>query len=80
LTITIVLHFLNSEPVVGEMDKLPEPTDNLVVVHHPRMRDGKDVSYIDGNVSTVIWPIEHITFIEILSDKDEDKIIGFVRE
>lgn len=80
MTITVVLHFLNSEPVVGELEKIPEPADNLVIVHHPRMRDGKDVSYIDDEVSTVIWPIESLTFIEILSDKDEDKIIGFVRE
>jgi hypothetical protein len=44
------------------------------------MRDGKDVPYLAENVITVLWPIDKIHFIEILSGKEEEEIIGFVRE
>ncbi len=77
----IILHILNSEPIVGEIDELPAPTDNIITLHNPRHLDGKDVEYIQEEVSTVIWPIEKINFIEIMSGEEEDEdIIGFVRE
>jgi len=77
----IILHILNSEPIVGEIDELPAPTDNIITLHNPRHLDGKDIEYIQEEVSTVIWPIEKINFIEIMSGEEEDEdIIGFVRE
>ena len=77
----IILHILNSEPILGEIDELPTPTDNIITLHNPRHLDGKDVEYIQEEVSTVIWPIEKINFIEIISGEEEDEdIIGFVRE
>jgi hypothetical protein len=77
----VILHILNSEPILGEIDELPAPTDNILMVHNPRHIDGKDIGYIQENVSTVIWPIEKINFIEIMAGEEEDEeIIGFVRE
>jgi hypothetical protein len=32
------------------------------------------------NVNTVIWPISRMNFIEILPTKEQEEIIGFVRE
>jgi hypothetical protein len=50
-------------------------------LHNPRHLDGKDISYIQEQVSTVIWPLEKINFIEIMPGEEEDEdIIGFVRE
>lgn len=77
---TIILHVTGEASVTGEVDELPKPTDNFVLVKNPRQRDGKDLSYIDNNVVKVIWPITRINFIEILEDEQEEKIIGFVRE
>jgi hypothetical protein len=80
VTFTIILHVLNADPVVGEVDDLPTATDNMVVVHNPRRLDGKDLHYLAENVVTVYWPIERLNFIEVLSGKEEEQIIGFVRE
>jgi hypothetical protein len=77
---TIVVHIMNSDPVVGEVDELPGTSDNMVKVSHPRRADGKDVHYIADNAITVYWPIERINFIEVLTEGEEEKIIGFVRE
>ncbi|MGW8250347.1 MAG: hypothetical protein ACWGO1_06870 [Anaerolineales bacterium] len=77
---TLILHILNTDPVVGEVDELPSPSDNLVIIHNPRRLDGKDVHYLADNVVTVFWPIERLNFIEVLAGKEEEEIIGFVRE
>jgi hypothetical protein len=81
MSLLVLLHILNSEPILGEIDELPSPTDNILTVHNPRHMDGKDINYIQEEVSTVIWPIEKINFIEIMAgEEEEEDIIGFVRE
>ena len=80
MTHTIILHIAGEPAIAGEVDELPKPTDNLVIVSNPRMRDGKDLHYLDHNVVKVIWPLAKIGLIEVLESTEEDKIIGFVRE
>lgn len=81
MSFSVVIHILNAEPILGEVDELPSPSDNIITVHNPRRKDGKEVNYIEEQVSTVIWPLEKISFIEILPNQEsEEEIIGFVRE
>ncbi|MGA9532140.1 MAG: hypothetical protein WBR18_05440 [Anaerolineales bacterium] len=77
---TVLVHVSNEDPVIGEMEELPTPTDTSITVNNPRLRDGKDLPYLAGNVVTVVWPMHRINFIEILPTADEEKVIGFVRE
>lgn len=77
---TILIHIQNEDPVVGEVDELPKPTDVTVTLKNPRKRDGKDLNYIDPSVTTVIWPFTRINFIEIMPSEEEEEIITFVRE
>ncbi len=77
---TVLIHIANEDPVVGEIETLPGPTDMLITVKHPRRKDGKDIHYLDANVNTVIWPLSRITFIEVMPGVEEEEIISFVRE
>jgi hypothetical protein len=77
---TIVLHIAGESAVLGEIEELPKPTDTLITVSNPRLRDGKDIHYLESNVVKVIWPIEKLTLIEILESEEEESLIGFVRE
>jgi len=77
---TIVLHVSGEEAVVAEIDELPAIDATSVMVKNPRRMDGKDLHYLDENVVTVIWPMSRLNFIEILPTKEEEEIIGFVRE
>jgi hypothetical protein len=70
---------LNEDPVLGEIDELPEKNDTLMTIRSPRRRDGKDLPYLEANISTVIFPTSRISFIEVLPGSDEE-IISFVRE
>jgi len=77
---TVVLHIAGEPSVVGEVDELPKPTDTLLSVSNPRLRDGKDIHYLEHNVVKVIWPIDKIGLIEVLESAEEENLIGFVRE
>jgi hypothetical protein len=77
---TVILHIAGESAIAGEVDEIPKPTDTIIVVNNPRLRDGKDIHYLEANVSKVIWPIAKINLIEVLESAEEEKIIGFVRE
>jgi hypothetical protein len=77
---TLILHLLNTDPIMGDADELPSPNDTMVVVKNPRKLDGKDLHYIADNVTTVYWPIDRLNFIEVLGEGENEEIIGFVRE
>jgi hypothetical protein len=77
---SIILHIPGEPSIIGEVDELPKPTDNLVTVSNPRQRDGKDIHYLEHNVVKVIWPIDKISLIEVLESEEEERLIGFVRE
>ena len=80
MSYTLVLHVSGEEAVVAEADELPAQDATNITVKNPRRMDGKDLHYLDENVVTVIWPMNRINFIEILPTKEEEEIIGFVRE
>lgn len=77
---TVLIHIQNEDPVLCEMDELPSKGDLLLIVKNPRRKDGKDLMYLDANVTTVIWPVARINFIEVIPTGEDEEIIGFVRE
>jgi hypothetical protein len=77
---TVLIHIANEDPVLGEVEQLPGPADQSILVKNPRRRDGKDLPFLQANVTDVIWPIIRISFIELIPGSDEEQIIGFVRE
>jgi hypothetical protein len=80
VTITLILHVQNQDPVMGEVEEMPSPTDSLVILKNPRRVDGKDLHYLAETVTTVLWPVDRLNFIEVMSSEEEDQIMGFVRE
>jgi hypothetical protein len=77
---TILLHIQNEDPVLGEVEQLPSPTDLLITLTNPRRIDGKDLHYLAENVVQVSWPVHRLNFIEYMPSRDEEDIFGFVRE
>jgi len=77
---SIILHLAGETAIIGEVDELPKNTDTIITVNNPRLRDGKDLHYIEANVVKVIWPLVKITLIEVLESQEEENLIGFVRE
>ena len=77
---TVMVHILNEDAILAEVDQLPGSTDTLITIKNPRRRDGKDVLFIDVNVVTVIFPLTRINFIEVIPSGEGEEIIGHFRE
>lgn len=77
---SVLIHINNEDPVMGEVESLPGLNDVLICLKNPRRKDGKDLTYLEMNVSTVMWPMHRINFIEVIPGGEEEEIISFIRE
>jgi hypothetical protein len=77
---TLIVHLNNEDAVVGEVEELPEPSAQFLIVTSPRLRDGRDVSYLLPETNTVIYPWTRIHSIEILPTESDEQIVTFIRE
>lgn len=77
---TLFVHLQNEEPLIVEVDELPGPQDTLIVGRHPRRRDNKEVHYILAEVTTVIFPVSRIHFIEVMPTGEEEEVFKLYRE
>ena len=77
---TIIVHVMNEDPVVCDVEELPSPDATAVLVHNPRRRDGMDLQYLDEGVTSIMYPWHRINFIQVMSSATTEEIIGFVRE
>jgi hypothetical protein len=78
--VTVIIHVSNEDPVMGEIESLPGPTDNIIALKNPRRKDGKDLKTLEANVSIVLYPIAKLNYIEVVSSESDEEIITFVRE
>jgi hypothetical protein len=78
---TVVIHLLNEDPVMAEIEGLPDPGASYIMCTNPRRRDGKTLHYITPEAVTFIFPWNRITFIEFLPVEGEEReIIEFYRD
>jgi len=80
MSTTVIIHIRNAEPILAEIEELPQASDLLITLSNPRQRDGKDLLFLERNVVTVIWPIAEISFIEILPGETAEEVVSFIRE
>ena len=81
MSITVIVHITNEEAVLGEIENLPDSSDQVIVIDNPRRRDGKDLHYLEDEATTIIIPWHRINFIEIMpSETEMEEVITFVRE
>jgi hypothetical protein len=84
LAIRVIVHVLNEDAVLADVEKLPDPQDNCIVAYNPRKRDGKPLPLLADGVTTVIYPWTRVTYVEILDEANgmpsADKVVGFFRE
>jgi len=78
--ISVIIHVANEDPILGEIDALPSSMDTNIIVKNPRRRDGKDLHYIEMNVTTVLWPLHRVNFIEVVPGEEDEQIITHYRE
>ncbi len=81
MSFTVLLHIANSDPIVAEMETMPDKTATHIICTNPRARDGKPLHYIDPEAVRFMFPWHRITFIEIYpSEEDRAEIETFFRD
>ena len=80
MPMTVMIHLMNEDAIVAEVDKIPDPTDQFLICENPRRRDGRDVSYVLPEVRSLIVPWHRIHCVELLPGEDEEKVVTFIRE
>ena len=76
-----ILHIQGEESILCEIETLPKPTDNFVVVTNARRKDGKPLPTIDDDVSSIIFPWSRVAFIELFEElAQRENVVGFFRE
>ncbi len=76
----IQVHIANDDPVVLDVEELPQPGDQFIMGMNPQRRDGKDVPYLLREVNQVIFPWWRINFVQVLPSEAEEEVPTFVRE
>jgi len=81
MAITIIVHIMNADAIVAEIEELPNPQATSLVCTNPRARDGKAISYIEREATRVIIPWHRISFVETMpSEEDQVEIESFFRD
>ena len=76
----VILHLHNEDPVLAEMDSLPDPSHQCVFIANPRRRDGRSLHYVTEGASSFIFPWSRITFIEVMESEEDRDVVEFFRE
>ncbi|HEX2915250.1 MAG TPA: hypothetical protein VH186_31085 [Chloroflexia bacterium] len=78
---TVILHILNEDPIVADMEDLPDPGSSYITCTNLRKRDGKPVTYLTPGARTILYPWNRINFIEIMvSDEEKREVVDWFRE
>jgi len=81
MAVTIIVHVLNADALVAEIDELPDPSAAFIVCTNPRGRDGKPLIYIEREATRVLIPWHRISFVETMpSEEDQVEIETFFRD
>lgn len=80
MTFTLLVHMSNEEPFVADVEELPNPEDQVLVLNSPRRRDGKDVDGFLPEVVTLLVPWHRIHFIEVMPTDEAEDLFTFIRE
>jgi hypothetical protein len=77
---TVLIHLMSEDPIVAEMESLPDPNAQFFTCENPRRRDGRDVEYVLPEVRSVMMPWHRVHCVEILPGEEEEEIVTIVRE
>lgn len=78
---TVIIHLMNDDPFVAELDQTPLPTDNAVVLKNPRQRDGRPLRQATSGMTSIIFPWHRISFVEVMGGEEERKeVVEFFRQ
>lgn len=82
MPIRAVLHVPGEESILCEIEEVPKPTDNFVIIYNPRRKDGKVIATLADGVTSVIFPWARVSYLELMEEQrsQREQVVGFFRE
>jgi hypothetical protein len=78
---SVIAHITQEDPFLAEMVELPKSTDTCAEFFNPRLRDGKPLRYASPGMSSMIFPMHRVMFIEVMASEEERaQVVEFFRE
>ncbi|HUZ02152.1 MAG TPA: hypothetical protein VMU89_17530 [Thermomicrobiaceae bacterium] len=81
MAVRVIVHIHNEDPFVAEVDALPDPSDNFVMLRNPRRKDGKSLTFVTTGATAFLYPWSRVSFIEVMDGTaTHENIVGFFRD
>jgi hypothetical protein len=78
---SVIIHLINEDPIVAEMEDLPGATATSVAFTNPRKRDGKPAGWVTPGATAFIFSMARVNFIEIMTSEEERRnVVEFFRD
>jgi hypothetical protein len=78
---TVIIHIVNEDAILADVEELPGPTATCVFFTNPRMKDGKAVKWASAGATAFVYPMSRINFIEaVTSEEERRKVVEFYRD
>jgi hypothetical protein len=61
----VVIHLINEQPLLADVEALPAPTDIALVCTNVRTMNGTRPVFVDHSESTFVFPYAQIRFVEM---------------
>lgn len=81
MAVQVIVHVVNEEAFVAEMEEMPPQGASFIVIANPRSRENKTLQWAINGAIRFIFPLSRISFIEIMmSEADRAGIEPFYRD
>lgn len=68
MAVAAIVHINGEDAVLGDLDEMPDPRDNFILLRNLRKKDGKELSYVADGATAFLYAWNRISFIELMGE------------
>jgi hypothetical protein len=68
MAVAAIVHLYGEDAILGDLDEMPDPRDNFVLLRNLRKKDGKELSYVANGATAFLYSWNRISFIELMGE------------
>jgi hypothetical protein len=68
MSMLAIVHLHGEDAILADLDELPDPIHNYIVLRNIRKKDGKPLSYVADGATAFLYAWNRISFIEMMGE------------
>lgn len=68
MSMMAIVHLHGEESFLADLDELPDPNHNYIMLRNIRKKDGKPLSYVADGATVFLYSWSRISFIEMMGE------------